>query len=41
MAYAPLGSVGIFLTVVESRACAMWCSEVTDAGIRQSKITKC
>ncbi|EPJ46204.1 MAG: hypothetical protein OFPII_22310 [Osedax symbiont Rs1] len=28
----PVGSAGIFLTAVESRACAMWCSEVTDSG---------
>jgi len=32
MSYAPLGSVGIFLTSVESRACAMWYCEVTDSG---------
>ncbi|EPJ46704.1 MAG: hypothetical protein OFPII_17950 [Osedax symbiont Rs1] len=25
----------IFLTAVESRACAMWCSEVTDSGLSQ------
>ncbi len=25
--------MGIFLTAVESRACAMWCSEATDSGI--------
>ncbi len=28
----PVGFVGIFLTAVESRACAMWCNEVTDSG---------
>jgi len=29
---APVGSSGIFLTAVESRVCAMWCSEVTASG---------
>ena len=33
MSYTPLGSVGIILTAVESRACAMWCCEVTDSGL--------
>ncbi|EPJ49216.1 MAG: hypothetical protein OFPII_01960 [Osedax symbiont Rs1] len=28
----PCITAGIFLTAVESRACAMWCSEVTDSG---------
>jgi len=31
MFYAPLGSVGTFLTAVESIACAMWCCEVADS----------
>ncbi|EPJ43918.1 MAG: hypothetical protein OFPII_38520 [Osedax symbiont Rs1] len=31
-----VGSAGIFLTAVESRACAMWCSEVSDSGNIQS-----
>ncbi|EPJ49081.1 MAG: hypothetical protein OFPII_02700 [Osedax symbiont Rs1] len=26
-----IASVGVFLTAVESRACAMWCSDVTDS----------
>ncbi len=29
----PVGSAGIFLTAVESRACPMWCSEATDSGL--------
>jgi len=36
---APVGSVGIFLTAVESRTCAMWCCEVTDSGFRP--VTAC
>ncbi|EPJ46522.1 MAG: hypothetical protein OFPII_19960 [Osedax symbiont Rs1] len=34
----PIASAGIFLTAVESRACAMWCSEVTDSGSTHSEI---
>ncbi|EPJ51958.1 MAG: hypothetical protein OFPI_15770 [Osedax symbiont Rs2] len=37
---APIGSAGIFLTAVESRACAMWCSEVTDSGVSKQKMQR-
>ncbi len=29
----PIGSADIFLTAIESRACAMWYSEVRESGI--------
>jgi len=29
---APVGSVNIFLTAVESRTYTMWCSEITNSG---------
>ncbi|EPJ49282.1 MAG: hypothetical protein OFPII_01640 [Osedax symbiont Rs1] len=35
----PVGSAGIFLTAVESRACAMWCSEFTDSGYKLKPIS--
>ncbi|EPJ49302.1 MAG: hypothetical protein OFPII_01840 [Osedax symbiont Rs1] len=33
---APVGSVGVYLTAVESRMCAMWYSEVTDSVVKTS-----
>jgi len=39
MSYALLGSVDIFLVGVESRACAMWCCEITDSGLIKNTFT--